>query len=201
MPTLADMPETAAAIAAEFQRFDKEHCGTVGTDELERIFRTLQPEIWNDDARVTALMGVADRNGDGRVEYDDFLEWLSGGHEDDCMEVITNLTATFRKPKVGGPPAAGGLGDARPADELAQEVLSYVKDQVEAQYGAAISSLSAVSYKTQVVAGVNFFIKASIDSMEFVHLRIHRGLDSRCTLNALERGKSERDPVEFFEHR
>ena len=57
----------------------------------------------------------------------------------------------------------GGLGDSKVADDTIREVIAKIeeelKGQVSGKLGSTPSSLHPVSYKTQVVAGTNFFVK------------------------------------------
>lgn len=69
----------------------------------------------------------------------------------------------------------GGFGgDNQPSDE-AQEVLNAVKSELETRLSRAIGVLQVVIYKTQVVAGVNYLVKARADD-HIVHVKIAKPL-------------------------
>lgn len=80
----------------------------------------------------------------------------------------------------------GGVGDARDAtvevQQIADSVKSYVEHSVSSHKKEKLHPYKAVSYKSQVVAGVNYFIKMEIDGgKEYLHLRVHRPLGENPT--------------------
>lgn len=62
---------------------------------------------------------------------------------------------------MGDGPKVGGVGDEKPADDAVREVLQRVHSQVEKKVGKSFESLKPIGYRTQVVAGMNYFIKVS----------------------------------------
>lgn len=56
----------------------------------------------------------------------------------------------------------GGLSDdVKPADEGVQSLVDSFKSEIEEKTGHKYKTLQAISYKTQVVAGLNYFVKVS----------------------------------------
>lgn len=53
------------------------------------------------------------------------------------------------------------MGDEKPADDAVRDVLKRVHSQVEKKVGKTYESLNPIGYRTQVVAGMNYFIKVS----------------------------------------
>ena len=70
---------------------------------------------------------------------------------------------------------AGGFGNARDAESDDQVVLDSVKSEIETRLGRPIQKLTAVKVTTQVVAGVNYLIKATADDA-VVHAKICKPL-------------------------
>jgi len=75
----------------------------------------------------------------------------------------------------------GGVGDSKPANEeiqgLAESVRESLSSVVSQDKRGKLHPFKAVSYRTQVVAGINYFIKVEIDGgKEFIHLRVHKPL-------------------------
>lgn len=75
----------------------------------------------------------------------------------------------------------GGVTDAKPATDEIQTLIDSVKDSVSSSITGAkktkLHPFKAVSYKTQVVAGLNYFVKVAIDDgNEYIHLRVFRPL-------------------------
>lgn len=55
----------------------------------------------------------------------------------------------------------GGLEDELPADEHVNNIVSSVQDEIQSKFPREMASITPVSYRTQVVAGLNYFIKVS----------------------------------------
>ena len=70
----------------------------------------------------------------------------------------------------------GGLSNVKSQDESVKELLKGVIDQVKDQTSINCNSLSVHSYKTQVVAGVIYYIKVIIDDNKYAHLKIIKHL-------------------------
>lgn len=75
----------------------------------------------------------------------------------------------------------GGVSDPKPASSEIQTLIESVKPSLEGSISAEkrgrLHPFKAVSYKTQVVAGLNYFVKVAIDDgKEYLHLRVFRPL-------------------------
>ncbi|XP_069997750.1 cystatin-A isoform X1 [Penaeus vannamei] len=57
---------------------------------------------------------------------------------------------------------AGGISDAKPFSEEVQQLLEAVKSELEEKLGKKLDRFQLVSYKTQVVAGTNYFAKSFV---------------------------------------
>ena len=71
---LASGDETVDKIVDVFKAWDKDGDGTISRDELERVFIVLNPSFTKKD--LDLVMKVADRNGDGVIDYEEFADWL-----------------------------------------------------------------------------------------------------------------------------
>lgn len=61
----------------------------------------------------------------------------------------------------------GGLSeDVKPADEGVQQLVDSFKDEIEQKTRQKYNTLQAISYRIQVVAGWNYFVKVSISSQD-----------------------------------
>lgn len=76
-----------------------------------------------------------------------------------------------------------------------------VKDQIHSNVGKTYPKLAAVNYKSQVVAGTNYFIKVDVGNDEHIHLKVYQALThtgARPQLTSVQTGKSSVDAVEYF---
>ncbi|XP_033624035.1 cystatin-B, partial [Fukomys damarensis] len=95
----------------------------------------------------------------------------------------------------GGPGGPCGPCSAHPLPH------PQVKPQLEEKENRKYPVFEAVSYKTQVVAGINYFIKVHIGDENFLHLRVFQGLaheNKAAVLVAYQTNKSRQDELEYF---
>ncbi|XP_075053955.1 cystatin-A-like [Mixophyes fleayi] len=93
----------------------------------------------------------------------------------------------------------GGLGDVQPADSEVQSICDQMKKQVEEKTGSSFSIFNAVEYKTQTVAGTNYFIK--VGSEQYIHLRVYQPLpsaDQEMSLTDVQLDKTKDDEIKYF---
>jgi len=106
--------------------------------------------------------------------------------------------------------SCGGVGEVKPCDETVRGVVDKVKGSLFDKVKSAgsrphLNNVEAhqfdptpVHYKTQVVAGTNFFVKVKIGEGDFVHARIYRDLQGNVTLHSLQDPKGEEDDLAYF---
>ena len=70
----------------------------------------------------------------------------------------------------------GGPGQSKPMDSSAQQLLDTHKSDVAQKLGTDVQTLEGVSYRTQVVNGTNFWIRAKVNGGSEVEAKIHRPL-------------------------
>ncbi|XP_075053543.1 cystatin-A-like [Mixophyes fleayi] len=95
----------------------------------------------------------------------------------------------------------GGLGDVQPADSEVQSICDQMKKQVEEKTGRSFSKFEAVEYKTQTVAGTNYFIKVCVGSEQYIHLRVYQPLpsaDQEMSLTDVQLDKTKEDEIKYF---
>ncbi|XP_009573983.1 PREDICTED: cystatin-B, partial [Fulmarus glacialis] len=76
-----------------------------------------------------------------------------------------------------------------------------VKPQLEEKEGKTFDVFTAVEFKTQVVAGTNYFIKVHVGNDEFMHLRVFRSLpheNKPLSLHSYQSSKTKHDELAFF---
>ncbi|XP_040517478.1 cystatin-A [Gallus gallus] len=94
----------------------------------------------------------------------------------------------------------GGLSDPKPATPEVQHLADQVKPQLESRENKTYQTFTAIIYRTQVVAGTNYFIKVQI-SDEYIHLKIFQPLpheNQHPSLTGYQTGKTRDDPLVYF---
>ncbi|EGV92675.1 cystatin-A [Cricetulus griseus] len=95
----------------------------------------------------------------------------------------------------------GGLTEARPATPEVQEIADQVRAQLEEKTNEKYEKFEAVEYKTQVVAGVNYFIKMDVGNGKYIHLKIFKGLPGQnegVELSGYQTNKTKDDELTYF---
>ncbi|NWY56044.1 CYTA protein, partial [Chionis minor] len=95
----------------------------------------------------------------------------------------------------------GGLTETEPATPEVQRIADEVKSQFESEDKRTCGIFNAIVYRTQVVAGINYFIKVQVSDTEYVHLRVFQSLPHEKQgprLDGYETGKTRDDPLIYF---
>ncbi|NXE37456.1 CYTX protein, partial [Ptilorrhoa leucosticta] len=76
-----------------------------------------------------------------------------------------------------------------------------VKAQFESQANTNCVVFTAIEYRTQVVAGTNYFIKVQVSGDQYVHLKVFQSLpyeNQGPSLTGFQTGKTRDDPLTYF---
>jgi len=97
------------------------------------------------------------------------------------------------------PARPGGMTDVRTIDETARAAANAVRAAVEARNGKPFAVYNPVECASQVVAGVNYFIKVDVGEGVFVHVRVHQSLHGEFKLSGVQLHKTSADPLKYIE--
>ncbi|XP_012882809.1 PREDICTED: cystatin-B [Dipodomys ordii] len=99
----------------------------------------------------------------------------------------------------------GGLFVPRRCGVTESQSLSFcapqVKQELEEKENRKFSIFKALSFKSQVVSGTNYFIKVDVGGEEFVHLKVFQSLpheNKPPALSAYQSNKSQQDELAYF---
>ncbi|CAI5673167.1 cystatin-B [Oreochromis niloticus] len=115
--------------------------------------------------------------------------------------VFISFLVVFYQQNVVEVEMCGGLTKVKRADEVVQKICDAMKSLAEQKTGRNFEVFTAKSYKTQLVAGTNYFIKVYVGGGEYVHLRVYKKLPAyggTLELTDLQHPKSQHDSIEYF---
>ncbi|XP_003419083.1 cystatin-B [Loxodonta africana] len=95
----------------------------------------------------------------------------------------------------------GAPSATQPATAETQEIADKVKAQLEEKENKKFPVFKAVEFKSQVVAGTNYFIKVHVGNDNFVHLRVFQSLpheDKPPALTSYQTNKAKHDELTYF---
>lgn len=76
-----------------------------------------------------------------------------------------------------------------------------MKSDIQTKAGKEYETLKAISFKSQVVAGTNYFIKVHVGNDEHIHVRVFKALPHTGAgpeVSSVQVGKTADDAVEYF---
>jgi len=89
----------------------------------------------------------------------------------------------------GGKKAEGPVGDNTRA------LVAQLKPDIEAKAGQTFHTFELISERTQVVAGINHFVKIKIGEGQYLHVTIWQKAVGDPTVTNVYTGKTETDPL------
>ena len=87
----------------------------------------------------------------------------------------------------------GGFGEELLADQDSQLMAFFIQEAVESQLNTSYSKFNVISYRQQVVAGINYLMRIEVDN-DLIHVEAFKPLASSqdgsgIILKAVESGK------------
>lgn len=77
-----------------------------------------------------------------------------------------------------------------------------MKPEVEAKHGTKYPTYVATQYKTQTVAGTNYFVKVHVGDEKYLHLRMYKTLPhagETLSLHGAQAGKTKEEEIVHFQ--
>ena len=92
----------------------------------------------------------------------------------------------------------GGFTKARLADDEMKKIVKEIQPKIEERTNEKYTVFEAISFKSQVVKGVNYVVKILVDNESFLHARIYvpLGKEEKKILEVLTKKELE-DPLEI----
>ncbi|XP_066091441.1 cystatin-B [Saccopteryx bilineata] len=95
----------------------------------------------------------------------------------------------------------GGCTATQPATADVQAIADQVKPQLEAKENKNYTMFKAVEFKSQIVAGTNYFIKVQVADDDFIHIRVYKSLpheNKPLALHDYQTNKAKHDELSYF---
>uniref|UniRef100_A0A8B9ST95 Cystatin domain-containing protein n=1 Tax=Anas platyrhynchos TaxID=8839 RepID=A0A8B9ST95_ANAPL len=95
----------------------------------------------------------------------------------------------------------GGLSETKPATPEVQHIADQVKAEFERKEDRTFDIFQAIEYRTQVVAGTNYFIKVVSNEEKRLIVRVFQALPQEKqgpSLVSYQTGKTRDDPLDYF---
>ena len=92
----------------------------------------------------------------------------------------------------------GGVGAVKQPDDSVTEILLSIRPELEKRVGKTFKEYIPVHFKTQVVNGVNYFIKIRVDVNDFVHVRVYKTFQGEIHVHGVQENMTADQEVSFF---
>ncbi|KAK0146959.1 Cystatin-A5 [Merluccius polli] len=95
----------------------------------------------------------------------------------------------------------GGLTETRMADDETKKICNKVVQDAQVKTARNYVNFEAIAYRSQVVAGINYFIKVNVGGSDYIHLVVFEQLPchgGEYILQGVQQGKTLDDPIEDF---
>lgn len=96
-------------------------------------------------------------------------------------------------------PLCGGTGAAKPADAEVQAICDTVRESIQGKLNQKFDKFLAVAVASQVVAGINYFVKIHLDNDVYLHVRIYKHFSDGPVVHGIQYPKTKEDALVYFE--
>lgn len=102
---------------------------------------------------------------------------------------------------MSAPTLCGGCSASRPVTAEIQDIADKVKPQLEEKENRKFCTFKATEYKSQLVAGMNYFIKVQVGDDDYIHIRVYESLpheNKPLALHGYQTNKTKQDELAYF---
>ncbi|XP_041352657.1 cystatin-A-like [Gigantopelta aegis] len=94
----------------------------------------------------------------------------------------------------------GGATPMKEATEEVQEICNKIRAELEEKVGKTFSDFKATHFSSQVVAGINYFVKVSIGDAKYLHVKIYKPLprQGEASVTDYQLDKTADEPIGYF---
>ncbi|KAK6986206.1 cystatin-B [Biomphalaria glabrata] len=95
----------------------------------------------------------------------------------------------------------GAASDVSGANDEVHAIVKEIQSELESKANKSFPVFKAISFRSQVVAGTNFFVKIQVGDKEYLHARIFRPLphtNKGPEVHSYLLNKSNEDKLEYF---
>jgi hypothetical protein len=80
----------------------------------------------------------------------------------------------------------GGLSEKKDCDEIIQEIMAPYKNKLETILNTSFKKFDVLYYKTQVVAGIIYYVKVEVDHDKCIHFKIFADLQGNSKMKGFQ---------------
>ncbi|KAL4447969.1 hypothetical protein ABPG75_005188 [Micractinium tetrahymenae] len=88
--------EKAENMRAAFLHFDKDNSGTISRDELREALRSSFAGSMDSEVEIERILKESDKNGDGQIDYNEFVELMTGKASTDALAAAADTRKETR---------------------------------------------------------------------------------------------------------
>jgi len=109
---------------------------------------------------------------------------------------VSAKTKSSEKEVKGRQQLVGAPGDVKAIDDETHKFVVSLRNDVEHLAGYNFTEFKPVSFKTQVVSGLNYFVKIHVGSEHYIHVTIWKKVGGQPpAVTHVSPGKSANDPL------
>uniref|UniRef100_A0A0B6Z7H4 Cystatin domain-containing protein n=1 Tax=Arion vulgaris TaxID=1028688 RepID=A0A0B6Z7H4_9EUPU len=97
--------------------------------------------------------------------------------------------------------SVGRTSEIHKATEEVQHLAEEIRGDLEAKTGRHFPEFKAIEYMTQLVSGINYFVRIQVDDNDYIHVRIFKPLPhtgNKPEVSNYQTSKTKDDSLTYF---